>query len=186
MELYKRIIELVDVNLIYCLIPIIVTLLLVELLFKNQFETKKVLHLVRWVIIVYTLITWTFYLIGMYQHPEQYAFINRATGPYAWSYWLLVLCALILPFTLLSKKLASKFWYVLLVAFCMKMGFYFERFVLITTSLDGDYLTENDTTVFITSILYGIGTLFIQGVVLALLTLGMFEVLKRYNNLKSK
>ena len=42
MNLYKRIIEIIDANLIHCLIPIILTLIVIELLFKRRFETKKV------------------------------------------------------------------------------------------------------------------------------------------------
>ena len=109
MELYKRIIEIIDANLIFCLIPIILTLILVELFFKNRFETKKTLNLICWTIIIYTIITWTFYLIGMALNPEEYAFINRATGPYAITYWLMFLSALILPFTLLIKNWRQNF-----------------------------------------------------------------------------
>ena len=123
--------------------------MLVELIFKNRFETKKVLNLIRWTIIIYTIITFTFYLIGMALNPDEYAFINRATGPYAWAYWIMFFGALILPLTLLIKKLASKFWYVILVAFGMKSGMYFERFVIITTSVHRDYPDINGNTGFI-------------------------------------
>ena len=183
MELYKRIIEIIDANLIFCLIPIILTLILVELFFKNRFETKKTLNLICWTIIIYTIITWIFYLIGMALNPEEYAFINRATGPYAITYWLMFLSALILPFTLLIKKLASKFWYVLLVAFAMKIGMYFERFVIITTSFHRDYQTENGNTELIDSLSFGIGMIFLQGIIITILTLGVFELIKRKKTL---
>ena len=179
MEFYKRIIEIVDANLIYCLIPIILTLILVELFCKNRFETKKGLILVRWTIIIYTLTTFAFYLIGMAMNPEEYAFINRATGPYAWAYWIMFLSALFLPFTLLVKKLGTNFCYVLLVAFCMKIGAYFERFVLITISFHSDYLPENGSSLFTELILYGLGLVFLQGIVIAVLTLGIFEMTKK-------
>ncbi|WP_127845488.1 hypothetical protein [Psychroflexus aestuariivivens] len=181
MELYKRIIEIVDANLIHCLIPIILTLMLVELIFKNRFETKKALNLIRWTIIIYTIVTFTFYLIGMAttDNPDEYAFLNRATGPYAWAYWIMLLSALIFPLTLFIRKLASKFWYVLLVAFGMKSGMYFERFVIITTSFHRDYQTENGNDGLMESISYGIGIFFIQGIIIAMLTLGIFEIIKR-------
>lgn len=179
MELYNRIIEIVDANLIYCMIPIILTLLLVELIFKNRFETKKALNLIRWAIIFYAIITWTVTLIGMALYPEESAFINRATGLYKIAYWIMFLSALILPFTLLIKKLASKFWYVLLVAFCMKIGVYFERFVIITTSFHRDYLTENGNAGFTELISFGIGMLILQGIIIAMLILGIFEITKR-------
>jgi hypothetical protein len=166
----------------------ILTLMLIELIFKNRFEAKKVLNLIRWTIIFYTIITWAFYLIGVAttENPDQYAFINRATGPYAWAYWTMFLSALILPLTLLIKKLASKFWYVLLVAFGMESGMYFERFVITVTSFHRDYLPGNGNTPtgngnieWVDLFVLGIGMIFLQGVVITILTLGIFEVIKR-------
>ena len=121
MKLYERIIEIVDANFIHCLIPIILTLILVEFLFKKRFETKKVLNLICKFIILYSIITWTYSLIGMIFYPEKFAFIQRATGPYKWSYWIMFLSALILPFTLFIKKIASNFYYVIFVAIFMKI-----------------------------------------------------------------
>lgn len=179
MEIYNRIIELINANLMYCLIPMILTLILVELIFKNRFATKKTLNLIRWIIIAYAIITWAITLIRMVFYPEDSAFINRATGPYKVAYWIMFSSALILPFTLLVKKLASKFWYVLLVAFCIKIGVYFERFVIITTSFHRDYLTKNRNAEFTNSMVFEIGMLFLQGILITLLTLGIFEIAKR-------
>jgi len=186
MELYKRIIEIVDANLIYCLIPIILTLILVELIFKNRFETKKVLNLIRWAIIVYAIMTLTITLFGNNLYSNDSTFINRATGLYKIAYWIMLLSALILPFTLLIKKLASKFWYVLLIAFCLKIGSYFERFVIITTSFHRDYLSENRNAEFTDSILFGIEMLLLQGMIIATLTLGIFEIAKRKKTMHNK
>ena len=180
MELFFRTIEIVDENLIYCLIPIILTLILVNHFFKKRFETKKSLNLFRWIIITYSIITWIFYLFGMFMNPEKYAFIERATGPYKIAYWIMFLCALIFPFTLFYKKLASKFWYVLLVAFGMKIGFYFERYVILVTSLHRDYLPNSEFTSLPN---FGIGLIFLQGIIIAILSLGIFEITKRRKNL---
>lgn len=179
MDFFKRIIEIVDANLIYCLIPIILTLILVELFFKKRFETKKGLNLVRWTIIIYTLTTFVFYLTRLPMNPNEHVFINRATGTNAWAYWVMFLSAWILPITLLVKKLGANFGYVLFVAFCMKIGAYFERFVIITTSFQRDSLPEHGSSVYTQSILYGLGLVFLQGLVIAILTLGIFEMTKK-------
>ncbi|SNQ44959.1 membrane hypothetical protein [Cellulophaga lytica] len=122
----------------------------------------------------------------MAMNPDEYAFINRATGPYAWAYWIMFLGALILPLTLFIKKLASKFWYVALVAFGMKSGMYFERFVIIVTSFHRDYLPNNGNTELdnrnvelIDLFSFGIGMISLQGVIITILTLGIFEIIKR-------
>ena len=176
MGLYYRIVELVDANLIYCLIPIILTLFIVELIFKYRFETKKALNVIRWAIIIYTIITFTFNIIELALNTDKNAFINRAIGPYGWAFWVMFLSALILPLTLFIQKLASKFWYVLLVAFGMKIGVYFERFVIITTSFNRDF--QNGNVGLMESISYGIGAFFIQGILIAMLTLGIMEIKK--------
>lgn len=179
MNLYKRIIEIIDANLIHCLIPIILTLIVIELLFKRRFETKKALHLICWLIILYSIITWTYSLIGMVFYPEKFAFIERATGPYSWAYWTMFLSALILPFTLFIKRISSNFYYVIVVAFFMKTGFYFERFVIIVTSFHRDYQTESEKVVFTDSLSFGILMVFIQGIIIAIISLGIFEIIKK-------
>ncbi|MES2574389.1 MAG: hypothetical protein V4572_05575 [Bacteroidota bacterium] len=185
MNLYKRIIEVIDANLIHCLIPIILTLIVIELLFKKRFETKKVLNLISWFIILYSIVIWTYSLIGMLFYPEKFAFIERATGPYSWAYWTMFLSALILPFTLFIKKVSSNFYYVLFVAIFMKIGFYFERFVIIVNSYHRDYGTEKENAEFTDSFSFGIVILFIQGILIALISLGIFEIIKIKNPKKT-
>jgi hypothetical protein len=179
MNLYNRIIEIIDANFMRCLIPIILTLILIELLFKRRFETKKVLHLVCWLIIFYSIVTWTYSLIGIIFYPEKFAFIERATGPYSWAYWMMVLPALILPFTLFIKKISSNFYYVLFVAIFMKIGFYFERFVIILTNYHQDYGPERENVEFTDSFSFGILMIFIQGMIIAFISLGVFDIIKK-------
>ncbi|WP_160164979.1 polysulfide reductase NrfD [Dokdonia sp. PRO95] len=114
---------------------------------------------------------------------EEYAFINRAAGPYAWAYWLMFLSALILPLTLLVQKLASNFWYVLLVSFAMKSGIFFERFVIITTNLQSNTLSKNGDTHLIDIITSSIGMVFLQGVIITIVILGILEVSKKNSKL---
>ena len=182
MNLYQRIIELIDANLIHCFIPIILTLIIIEFLFKKRFETKKVLNFICWLIILYSVVTWTYSLIGMIFYPEKFAFIERATGPYSWAYWTMFLCALILPFTLFIKKVSSNFYYVLFVAIFIKIGFYFERYVIIVTSYHRDYGTVRENIEFTDSFSFGILMIFIQGIIIALISLGIFEIIKKKKN----
>jgi hypothetical protein len=87
--------------------------------------------------------------------------------------------SLILPFTLVIKKLWTKFSYVLIVAFLMKIGFYFERYVIIVTSLHQDYLPQKENFLFENSFLYGIGMIFLQGMIITIITLGLFDLIKK-------
>lgn len=177
MELYKRIIEIVEWNLIYCLIPAILTLFLIELFFKNRYQTKKVLNLIRWVVIIYAILAWIYTFISIAMHPADLEF--REIKNYQLEYWILFLSPLILPFTLLIRKLASNFLYVLFVAFLIKIGFYFERYVIIVTHFQMDYLTECEKAEYTNLFFFGIGMLFLQGITIAILPLGIFEIIKK-------
>ena len=97
------------------------------------------------------------------------------------------ICAIVLPFTLLIKKLASKYLYVLLVAILIKSGAYFERFVIIVTSIHRDYLppTEEKSN-WMPFIGYILLVIFLQGFILAILLLGIVELIERIKIKKQK
>jgi hypothetical protein len=40
-------------------------------------------------------------------HNEQYAFINRMTGPFAWAFWIMFTCNVVSPHFLWFKKLRT-------------------------------------------------------------------------------
>lgn len=74
---------------------------------------------------------------------EQYVFINRATGPYAWAYWIMVSCNVISPQLLWFKRIRSNLVIVFLLSIVVNIGMWFERFVIIVTSLHRDYLPSS-------------------------------------------
>lgn len=174
--MYDKIIKIVDANLILCLIPMIFTLILIELMFKNIFSTKKVLRIISWIILIYTLVIFLYFIIGFTVSPNEFSFIHRATGPYKTMYWIMFFSATIFPLTLLIKRLSSNFWYVLLVAFLMKVGVYFEHFVIVTTSIHRDYGPENQTSDLLNLWTYGILMVVLQGFVIVTLTLGILKI----------
>ena len=47
---------------------------------------------------------------------ERYAFINRATGPYAWAYWLMVSCNVIWPQLLWFKAIRTNMLLVFIIS----------------------------------------------------------------------
>lgn len=179
MEIYDTIIKIIDINFTYCLIPLLLTIILIEGIFKNRFQTKQVLNLIRWFIISYTVMALIHFLIGIMLFPDKFEFFNRATGPYKITYWLMLLSAVLLPFTLFYKKLGLKPIYLLFIAVFMKMGWYFERFVILVASYHSSYLPDNGNHDWFTSPMTGILMLILQGFILAILLLGIFELIKR-------
>jgi len=74
---------------------------------------------------------------------EQYAFINRATGPYWWAYWTMMSCNLLAPQVFWSKWARTTPWVLFMLSVVVNVGMWFERFVIIVTSLHRDYLTSS-------------------------------------------
>ena len=74
---------------------------------------------------------------------ERYAFVNRATGPYAWAYWTMVSCNVVSPQFLWFKPIRKNLILVFIVSVFINIGMWFERFVIITTSLHRDYLPSS-------------------------------------------
>jgi hypothetical protein len=179
MESLKRFIEITDVNVIYCLVPMILTLFVTQLIFKNRFETKRALNLVRWIIVVYTILSVAHLMLGTPFFEEMETFLDRATGPYKVAYWFMLISSIILPFTLLIKKLSTSILFLLVVAFLMKAGLYFERFVIIVTSIHRDFLETSIVTDWKELAVYTLAIIIVQGFIIAILMLGVFEVLKR-------
>ena len=76
---------------------------------------------------------------------EQYAFLNRATGPYAWAYWMMMSCNVFSPQFMWSKRLRTSIMFSFFISIVVNVGMWFERFVIIVTSLHRDYLPSSWT-----------------------------------------
>jgi molybdopterin-containing oxidoreductase family membrane subunit len=74
---------------------------------------------------------------------EQFTFVNRALGPYAWSYWIMVSCNVISPNLFWFKKVRTTPWMMMIVVTLVNIGMWFERFVIVVTSLSRDYLPSS-------------------------------------------
>ena len=74
---------------------------------------------------------------------EQYAFINRATGPYWWAYWSMMTCNVISPQLFWFKKIRTNLAATFIISIIVNIGMWFERFVIIVTSLHRDYLPSS-------------------------------------------
>ncbi len=74
---------------------------------------------------------------------EQFAFVNRAFGPYAWAYWTMVTCNVIAPQLFWFKKFRTTPWMMVVVCIFVNIGMWFERFVITVTSLSRDFLPSS-------------------------------------------
>ncbi|MEW6413561.1 MAG: NrfD/PsrC family molybdoenzyme membrane anchor subunit [Candidatus Zixiibacteriota bacterium] len=73
---------------------------------------------------------------------ERFAFINRAFGPYAWAYWIMVSCNVIVPQLFWFKRLRTSIPVMFVASILVNVGMWFERFVIVVT-LSRDFLPSS-------------------------------------------
>ena len=71
---------------------------------------------------------------------EQYAFLNRATGPMWWSYWAMMTCNVISPQLFWFKKIRTSLTATFILSIVVNIGMWFERFVIIVPTLCRTFL----------------------------------------------
>jgi Ni/Fe-hydrogenase subunit HybB-like protein len=74
---------------------------------------------------------------------ESFTFINRAFGQYAWAYWIMISCNVICPQLFWFKKIRENAAIVWIISIFVNVGMWFERFVIIVTSLANDFLPSS-------------------------------------------
>lgn len=84
-------------------------------------------------IVEYTLAFWSGNVF------EAGQFIFRVTGDYAFFYWLMITCNVILPLTLFVKKLRRNISFLFILSLFVNVGMWFERFNIIVISLAHDF-----------------------------------------------
>ena len=76
---------------------------------------------------------------------EGYAFYNRVQGPLAWAYWSMMTCNVISPQLFWIKKIRTSVVATFVLSIIVNIGMWFERFVIIVTSLHRDYVPSSWT-----------------------------------------
>jgi molybdopterin-containing oxidoreductase family membrane subunit len=74
---------------------------------------------------------------------ELYVFINRATGEYAWAYWTMVSCNVLVPQLFWFRRVRQSTAALFVISIFVNIGMWFERFVIIVTSLHRDFLPSS-------------------------------------------
>jgi molybdopterin-containing oxidoreductase family membrane subunit len=74
---------------------------------------------------------------------ERFAFLNRATGPYAWAVWTMVTCNVVSPQLFWFRRIRRSIPAMFVISIVVNIGMWFERFVIIVTSLHRDFLPSS-------------------------------------------
>ena len=71
---------------------------------------------------------------------EQYMMMNRMFGPYGYMYWVLILFNLLVPQALWIKRVRTNVPALFIIAFCVNIGMWLERYVIVVVSLSRDFM----------------------------------------------
>jgi len=74
---------------------------------------------------------------------EYFSMTNRMFGPYAWAYWIMIACNAVFPQLLWIGRVRRSILLMYPIVILVNVGMWFERFVIIASSLSRDYLPAN-------------------------------------------
>ncbi len=75
---------------------------------------------------------------------ESFMYWNRITGPYGWSYAMLILCNIAIPQLLwFAKSVRQSIPALFFVSLVVNVGMWLERFVIVITSLTRDFVPSS-------------------------------------------
>ena len=129
----------------------VLTLMIIarKVLNLQEYITIQHIELMNKIIIVTGSIVGVAYLTEFFMawysgvQYESYAFMNRAFGPYWWAYWSMMTCNVITPQLFWVKKIRTSVMATFIISIFVNIGMWFERFVIIVTSLHRDYLPSS-------------------------------------------
>ncbi len=107
---------------------------------EHIITTSHVEKLAKLVLLTSMIVTYSYlceFFMAWYgdSKVERDLFWWRATGPLAWTFWIMFTCNSIIPWLLWSKKIRTNMTVLFIVCIFVNIGMWYERFVIITTSL---------------------------------------------------
>jgi molybdopterin-containing oxidoreductase family membrane subunit len=124
-------------------IPIRAVYGLGDFITMRHLENMAKVMLVTGLIVAYGYGTEAFIAWYSADQYELFVPINRATGPYWWTYWLLILCNVLVPQVLWLKRARTNVVLLFVLSLVINVGMWLERFVIIVTSLHRDFLPSS-------------------------------------------
>jgi Ni/Fe-hydrogenase subunit HybB-like protein len=105
----------------------------------RHFDAMAKMVLVTGMVVFYAYLTEFFMAWYSFETPEREIFLNRATGDYWWATWIMLTCNGIIPMLLWSRKVRTNIPALFTITIFINIGMWFERFVIIVTSLAHEY-----------------------------------------------
>jgi Ni/Fe-hydrogenase subunit HybB-like protein len=130
---------------------VLTLMIIVRKVFKFQdFVTKGHLDAIARILTFISLIMATAYttefFVAWYSGAEYEMFTfmkNRVTGEYTLAFWAMITCNAIIPQLFWVKKIRTNITIVFIISIFINIGMWFERYVIVVTSLSKDFLPSS-------------------------------------------
>ena len=132
--------------------------------------TKHLENMAKIILLTGTLVGYAYameFFIAWYSgNPyESFAFVNRAFGDYGWAYWIMLSCNVVTPQFIWVKRIRQSPFALFILSIFVNIGMWFERFVIVATSLHHDFLPSSwgyltPTMWYVTTLLGSFGLFF--------------------------
>ncbi|MEN8224736.1 MAG: NrfD/PsrC family molybdoenzyme membrane anchor subunit [Bacteroidota bacterium] len=130
---------------------VLTLMIIVRKVFKYQdYVTKGHLDAIARILTFVSLIMATAYTTEFFMawysgaEYEMFTFMkNRVTGEYTIAFWTMITCNAIIPQLFWFKKIRTNITVVFIISIFINIGMWFERYVIVVTSLSKDFLPSS-------------------------------------------
>lgn len=130
---------------------VLTLIVLMRKLYKMEdFITNRHIDAICRILVFISLIMGTAYIteifIAWYSGSEYEIltfFKNRITGDYAFEFWAMFIFNALLPQLFWSAKIRRKIWIVFAISIFINIGMWYERYIIVVTSLSKSYLPSS-------------------------------------------
>jgi Ni/Fe-hydrogenase subunit HybB-like protein len=109
----------------------------------RHLENMSKVMLATGLIVAYGYMMETFGAFYSGNQYDKFMVLNRWFGPYAFFYWMLILCNIVLPQMMWFKKVRMNVLVLFVISLIVNIGMWLERFIIVVTSLHRDFLPSS-------------------------------------------
>ncbi|MFQ5931874.1 MAG: NrfD/PsrC family molybdoenzyme membrane anchor subunit [Nitrospiraceae bacterium] len=124
-------------------IPLRVVYRLEDFITMRHLDNMAKILLATGLIVAYGYMMETFVALYSGNPYEEYMMLNRMGGPYAPFFWALIVCNVLVPQVLWSRRVRANVPALFVIALVVNIGMWLERFVIVVTSLHRDFLPSS-------------------------------------------
>jgi molybdopterin-containing oxidoreductase family membrane subunit len=114
-----------------------------EFITSRHLSNMAKLMLACGLIVSYSYLTEIFTAFYSGDRYEIFTVLNRMTGPYAWVYWTVIFCNVLVPQGIWWRWTRTRPLVLFVIAGIVNVGMWLERFMIIVTSLHRDFLPSS-------------------------------------------